>query len=806
MSLAINLRLCAVGLHLDVGRATDPACFVAGIADVLDRWVVAHPEGATLVVLPEHTGLLAMLTDPRAELARARLSDGSPIQEVLAGLAFGYREVLAALAARFPCVQHPGQLLHLAVTDTLRHALVDGLGRLARDRGWWVAVGTALADVEPVDGELAALFGGPTAGDRRVYGPRSPEVRNRTLLLGPDGALAAVQDKVHLVDAEQRELGLAPADLAAVTVADLPIGRVASVISKDAWMPDVNERLDQLDAEVLLQPEAFDRWTEVDRGPVTDDGPQLADLWPPDKLQRGGWWMLRRHRAPVVNATAVLLGGWGGLGFDGQATIATAAPGAGPRTGLAGQPPDVGWGAVGPWWASSEPPQELADPGRRAQLEQLGRQPTRAPQDHAVWVDLDLPRRAPVAAEPVARTAPDSVEVAPGRMQLVPDLLAEGDAVRVVWVEVGPDGGQRVIATLGDGRRWDAPRPVFAPDPPLDPTRDRWWRPRLAVGIDGPWCLALGFPAGSWDLVAAPAAGEPGRAQRVDDADRVESLRRERGHDAPRLRHDGAGLLAVWSDLRWPWVLPQVRLAHRPDRTGVFSASRRVDGGDLQGQPDPLGARSPAETRGQTAPDVVVVPDGLVVVWQELGPDGWPAVRGLRLGPGPEFLPDGPPRWLVTGIHGAYRPALAAHGAQVWLVAEQVASDGSGGLVVRCSPDGGRTFAPVSALDPSRPSGTRQRAAAVVVEPSAAGVDRPGATPTVSVVLEDDRTGGSAILAVGLDASGRVLSAQRVDDAPPDAVARAPAAVRTQHGDLVVVWQDTRGGSECLRSIRLART
>lgn len=806
MSRSIALRLCAVGLHLEVARTADPDALIAAVAGVLDRGVTPNPRGPTLVVLPEHTGLMAMLTDPRAAAARARLAEGAPAQAVLEALTGGYAEALAALAVRFPTVVHPGQLLHLAVTDTLVHTLVDGLGRLARDRGLWLAVGTALAEVEPVEGELAAVLGGPSAADRRVVGPRTPEVRNRTLLLGPDGRLAAVQDKVHLVDAEQHELGLSPADLAAVTVAELPIGRVGSVISKDAWMPDVNERLDQLDVEVLLQPEAFDRWAEVDRGPVGEHGAQLADLWPPDKLQRGGWWMLRRHRAPVVNATAVLLGGFGELRFDGQAAVATAAPGPGAGRGLAGQPPDVGWAAIGPWWASPEPPEQLADPHRRAQLAQLAGQPQRVRGDQAVWTDVTLPRPAPAGLEPPGRTAPDSVEVAPGGMQLVPDLLAEGDAVRAVWVEVGPDGGQRLVTARGGAGGWDPAQPVLAPGRSSDPARDRWWRPRLAAGDDGPWCLTLGFPAGSWDVFAAPVTGRPGRAERVDDADRVESLRRERGHDAPRLRHDGAGLLAVWSDLRWPWVLPQVRLAHRPDGAGSWSASRRVDGGALEGQPDPLAARSPDETRGQTAPDVAVVPDGLVVVWQELGPDGWPAVRGVRLGPGPDLVPDGPPRWLLTGARGAYRPVLAAHGPRVWLVAEQGDADGSGGLVVRRSSDGGMSFDPARALDPSRPPGARQRAAAVVVDAPAAGADRPGSAPAVTVVLEDDRSGGSGILAVGLDASGRASPPQRVDDAPPGAVARAPAALRTHRGDLVVVWQDTRGGAERLRSTWIART
>lgn len=805
-----SVRYCAVGWPVDPTAASTLQSYLDAVAEVLDRTVGdpqhlgAETAGAppTLVAFPEHTGLTAMFVGSRGEEARGQLAAGAGTMEVFTALAIGYGEVLGHVASRFPGVTSAGRLLHLACTDVVVRTLVEGFAELAARRGVWLTVGAALpgwrsVPVETLDADVAALLLGPDHADAAtVHVPTGAEVRNRNLVISPDEGLVAVHDKVALVPLEadaDEGLGLSAAGLSEVEVVDLPVGRIGTVISKDAWMPDVNERLDQLGAEVLVQPEAYDRWARPDREPGTG----RQDLWPPDKLQRGGWWMLRRHRSLAVNVTPVLRGGFADGPFDGQPLVATADPGPGPRPGLLGQPDDVGWAAVGGWPGpdlSDAPdvpgpvPARPTDPA--AARRTAARRDVARPCDDLVVATVrlpDRPARAPLPA-PVAVSRP--VAAGTTGLQLVPDLVVDADAAWLAWVSVGGrcSGVQ--------AQRWDAavdapPLAVATTDGPGSDPTSRRWRPRLAPGPTGPVCLHLGFGLGSWDLLAAfVSGGHP--PVRVDDAELDPGVLRERGHDAPRLVRHGEDLVAVWSDLRWPLVLPQVRLARSGDGGRTWSATRRVDGGPDRGQQDPLAGRSPAETRGQTAPAAVVVPDGLLVVWQELGPEGTPAIHGVRLR---ADVPLGPVLRLDGGQGPAYRPAVAAVGDTVWLVFEDAGAHG--GLQLRVSHDGGATFSPVRPLDPSHPPGGQQRAA-VVVPPLVAGMGRTGSRLAATVVFEDHRGGAPAVLAIDVDDGGALGPVRRIDDAPPGAMARAPAAAR-QDGLLLVAWQDTRDGPDRLR-------
>jgi predicted amidohydrolase len=55
-------------------------------------------------------------------------------------------------------------------------------------------------------------------------------------------------------------LALATGAVRDLEVLDTPVGRIAIVISKDAWMVDVNDRFAAKGANVILQPEAFSAW------------------------------------------------------------------------------------------------------------------------------------------------------------------------------------------------------------------------------------------------------------------------------------------------------------------------------------------------------------------------------------------------------------------------------------------------------------------------------------------------------------------------------------------------------------------
>jgi hypothetical protein len=759
----------AVSLRLDLDLVTSAGRLSTRVAEVAAR-ALPPSQLPTLLALPEHTGLLAMLVGDRGAEARAALAAGADTRDALFSLAVAYGDELGVVAARFPEATAPAQLLHLALADTVLHVLEDAAGRLASEQGWWVSVGAALPAWREVPDDAGS-------GVAR-YEPVSPWVRNRNLVYGPDG-LAAVQDKAYLVPSERDPDGLALASIAVdgITTVDLPFGRLGSVISKDAWMVDVNDRLDQLGVQVLVQPEAFDRWDEVDRAEVPGLG-VVEDLWPPDKFQRGGWWMVQRHPAIRVNVAPVLVGRLGDLVFDGQASVSVPAPAGDATLGLHGQPSDEGWAAVARWPRSADdPPVSI------------------------LTAEVDLPAASDTQrARPVPPVGgPPSDPLPGGGSQLVP-CLASVDG-RVVVVAVEGDGGTRQQL-----RRWDDTPRGWERGEVLDPAPaggsapfDRRWRPRLVDGPGGAVCVHLSFARESWDLHAVglgPGAARPPTPVRVDDAETSDGVIRERGHDAHVVARVGDELVAVWSDLRWPWVLPQLRSASSADAGRTWTSSERLDGGPVAvAAHDPRRGRAAGESSGQTAPSLTVLDGWLLAAWQQRHPGvGHRTVIARRSSDARWSPPEpagpvgrGPSRW---------RPVLAACGGSVYLIEEVEDPEGGRGLEVRRSADGGRSWSASVPLDPTRPPAAVQaRAVAVPVD---------GA---VFVVYEDHRVGRSRVVLQRLGPGNHPADVLRLDDAPEEADARGPAAVRCGD-DLVVAWQDTRAGDERVRVRRVpvART
>ncbi|MES0874641.1 hypothetical protein [Sinimarinibacterium thermocellulolyticum] len=266
------------------------------------------------VSYPENQTLMAYFVGERGALGRALLDEAGAVP-ALASLTGPYAPQIALYAARFPGVDAPGQLLNLALTDTLAR-LIGVFAELSAEYGVYLFVSSNLAPFERIDGPQAAPFADPLHFDGHAFVATEPNVRNRNFVFGPNGELITVQDKAYLVPLErERGLGLGLRGIQTVDLPafDLPFARIATVISKDAWMIDVNDRLDQLGAELMLQPEAYGSW-----------GLPAGDLWPPDKLQRGGWWMLQKHPALAANVTPMLVGNLGDQVFDGQSLPCTA--------------------------------------------------------------------------------------------------------------------------------------------------------------------------------------------------------------------------------------------------------------------------------------------------------------------------------------------------------------------------------------------------------------------------------------------------------------------------------------------------
>ncbi len=162
------------------------------------------------------------------------------------------------------------------------------------------------------------------------------------LVFGPDGRIIGKQVKTYLTPIElPSQLDLTPGSITGVHAIDTPAGRIGIATSKDAWMPDVLDRLEADGAQLLIQPEFFVGDT------VGPDG-----MWAPDNLKAAGYSDVLRH--PGLQAVAVpsMTGNLFDFSADAQSHIAVKPDGDGEpvRSGaLVGQEPAPGLAAVMPF-------------------------------------------------------------------------------------------------------------------------------------------------------------------------------------------------------------------------------------------------------------------------------------------------------------------------------------------------------------------------------------------------------------------------------------------------------------------------
>src|SRR5439155_1567999 len=112
------------------------------------------------------------------------------------------------------------------------------------------------------------------------------------------GVIRGSANKAYLTPIEQPPpgnqagLSLAFGPVHDLEVLDTPVGRLAIVISKDAWMIDVNDRFLAKGANVVLQPEAFSEWAYA------------AAPWQPDIFKEGGFANLEKNVPWVADVVA----------------------------------------------------------------------------------------------------------------------------------------------------------------------------------------------------------------------------------------------------------------------------------------------------------------------------------------------------------------------------------------------------------------------------------------------------------------------------------------------------------------------
>ncbi len=110
----------------------------------------------------------------------------------------------------------------------------------AKALGVWILIGSLALKTDDPDGRFA----------------------NRSLLLSPDGEIAARYDKIHMFDVEISETesyresaGFRPGDRA--VLADTPFGRIGMTVCYDVRFPNLYRALAQAGADILTVPAAF---------------------------------------------------------------------------------------------------------------------------------------------------------------------------------------------------------------------------------------------------------------------------------------------------------------------------------------------------------------------------------------------------------------------------------------------------------------------------------------------------------------------------------------------------------------------
>jgi hypothetical protein len=781
---ARRLRVFAVGHKLQLSEGATYESYAAAFRATVEAEVVPHlaTDRPNVLVFPESVAFTAAFVGARGAAARAQSSAFGAYTTLQAAMPAAFDHYLAL--ARDGGI---GRWILLAATDPTWRAFDRTFSSIARAHGVYVVASIDVGDVEPVeptgDAQLADVLGDPERppGDAVVHVPAG-KIYNQAVMYGPDGAQLDRVRKVYLTDPEHGDLGMTghlpervmlSADLSAGELA-----RMAALISRDAWMPDLQERAAAAGAELVLQHEAFSTWAV----------PAPGAPWPADNLKRSGWAAVQKHPELRLAAAPMLVGNFFDVPFDGQTFIATQGTPSMPRAALLAQDPDTGWAAIAPW-VVPEPAGSIES--RRASLRAVGEAllPGGANAGQytpgTVWADLELPAddgyppAAPVPP-PGPGDAPGfgaSVAVAPsgvGRQRSAsPAALPDGSVV-VAWEDTRLCTGQIMVARSDDGGA------SFGPPVRVAPWNRPQHAPSLAVLPDGTLAVA-------WQEVLGEGSGEIRVATSADRGDtwahrvRVDPEHSVDAH-VPSLAADAetGALHLAFVDSRDG--NRRVFHARSDDGGQAWRRPVRIDPRDRDPlQPDPTltnewsprlvahGGRVVVAYTHRERPDPAEQPSWDAHVTESLdGGARWDTPRRLDPGGAPERI--------------AADPALALDASGGWQLAfstyRGAKADSDIALASAAAP--GLAFAP---------------------EPRDAWWPALAALPDGGVALawQDFRGGGNAVYVARLGAA----TALRVDDGgASDAQAWRPRLAASPDGTLHVFWEDSRTGHAELRVAR----
>jgi hypothetical protein len=813
-----------------------------GVGDVAShiRPSDASAPSTAMVVFPEDVGLAAALIGSRGSAARQQTTAAAAIGSLIGS----YGPQMNYYASKYPG-QPPIRNLVLALTDTLYRSFYETFKGLAVMHGVYIAASANVAPAHRVtDPALVSLLRDPDEPGRTyAYEAVSPFPTNCTFVFAPDGQvlvpdgsggtlkspsntggiIRASTSKAYLTPIEQPPPGQsAGLSLAFGAVRDLDVlntaaGRLGIVISKDAWMMDVNDRFAAKGANVILQPEAFSEWAFA------------ASPWAPDNFKEGGFANLQKIPDFLFNVDASMTGNFFDVTFDGQSAILNRKRSkASPRpldrrNAWIGQNPDRGFLRIAPW---IEPDPGIADPTltlaeRRQQLAADGNNllpGSGVPcadslavgacengyRESIVWSDVSLTGGAVTAPlDPIRQKPPhfgDAVRVSGPEPSPVADssprVAAAGSRVFVVWQSAAPGGLDNVwLATSQDGGQTFG-APVHVSDHPSGSVAEL----NPAVATDGKKVAVV------WQELVTGRNDDRGRIEfarfdlggrkrssdvRVDDTDNG-------GKWLPSVTFAAGTPVVVWIDERDPGPegepLEHVYAARQSDAGAGFGPNARVDAG----QPVALAAH----LDNKWSPTIAAAPDGKVyVAWADFRNYNWDIFTSRSDDQGRSFGPNAQVNHFLGSERLDERPAIGVDGAgsvhAAWTDLRSVAPDTN--IFYARSDDQAATFSSNRQLDDSKQGfDVNSDTPTNQWSPSLAAVgDR------LFVTWQDNRLGNNDVFFTTSTNRGTSFApSERVDDTGVGVSEQTRPQLAWAKDVCYVAWEDNRNGSSDIYSAR----
>ncbi len=688
-----------------------------------------------LIVFPENMGLEAAFIGTRGKEARSKTDATSAffaLVEPYQPATNFYRQSWPDLAL--------AEGVFLGATDTLCRAFSETMSDIARNTGAYViASSNVSASIEKSsDIKLVESLRDPDLPDASyVYVAHDRHVYNTAFVFDPSGKVVAETRKPYLVPAEELDLLFSRGPLIDVAPFDTGAATIGILTSKDAWMPDVVDRLEAMGATVFIQPEAFSGWAVE----------ELPGDWLPDVFQQSAWAATQKHGGYRYAVVSHLTGNLFDQVFDGQSAIlGDASPGSVYQAYI-GQDPQGGFLSVSPW-AINDPGVDdpsLSLDARRSVLRERGMSLLPGGANENAYIETvvaaDIDPRSPFPKIPdgVPGTFGKSQELAPSPQgqerrpalaadggggvyavfeddrdgvsqiyfarsldggasfdpafalapsqgaELMPAVVATASSIYVAFREQASKGGRILVTRSGDGgASFSVPVPIYpgAQDPP-----DEWW-PAMAAANGRVHVAFVGSEGGNERILVASAqdgalsfdvvAGDGAKAGYAPGNPRNNQW-------APAIAADAQEVFVSWVDFRnFNW---DVFLSRSMDGGASFADAWRIDDG--------------TEVFERINDDTVLAltKAGIVAGWSDVRLRQAPAkARAMWSASGSLFgesrvLGDAPP------TSSSYRPRFAVLEGGELLAAWQDQRSLGSDIYVAMSADGGKSFSAELRLD-----------------------------------------------------------------------------------------------------------